>query len=256
MCKANETWASRVRTWRRNCNGQSGAGSHSRWQRAVGSHAGQCELLVAEVKDAATSAPASGDTTDAAVSDKSAKAKDPASAEKQAETQGPIAKVVSDSKTEDLIASLAATYASMIAMTAETKGSQRVTPFHAIRAPAISVPDYMKRLFTYFKCSEACLLTSLIYIDRVMKLHPGFQVSERCIHRVLATSLVLSAKFNDDVYYSNAYYAKVSGLSLKEMNTLEVFFLKAVNWSVSITTQEYEDYHSSIVHAAIGTPVR
>jgi hypothetical protein len=152
-------------------------------------------------------------------------------------------------KSDDLISALAAVYASLIAASEEPKSPQLVIRFHAIRAPGMTIPNYLTRLFSYFKCSDACLLTSLVYIDRVLKLHAQFKVSDLSIHRLLAVTLVLSAKFNDDTYYSNSYYAKVCGLTLKELNVLEATFFSLVNWKLQVTTEEYEEYQSRMLTA-------
>ena len=66
----------------------------------------------------------------------------------------------------------------------------------------------------------------LVYIDRIMKLYPDFVVNTLAIHRLLAAILVISAKFQDDTYYNNAYYANVCGLRLEALISLEIEFLK------------------------------
>merc|ERR1712056_31806 len=100
------------------------------------------------------------------------------------------------------------------------------------------------------KCSRACLVTSLVYIDRIVKLHPDFSICDRTIHRLLAVSMLLSAKYYDDVYYSNAYYARVCGLTLKEINSLEHEFLKLVNWKLDVSSEEYVEYRDRVFSAA------
>jgi hypothetical protein len=147
---------------------------------------------------------------------------------------------------DSLIAALSTVYTSVIALAGETT---QVTRFHAVSAPGMSVSAYISRLFTYFKCSNACLLTSLVYIDRVLKFHPEFKVTDLSIHRLLATSMVLSAKFNDDLCYSNAYYAKVCGVTLQELNVLEATLLKLINWKANVTTEEHAEYNCRVVAA-------
>ena len=43
---------------------------------------------------------------------------------------------------------------------------------------------------------------------------------------------MLAAKFFDDQYFNNAYYAKVGGVPTNEMNTLEVEFLFMSNFTL------------------------
>ena len=83
-----------------------------------------------------------------------------------------------------------------------------------------------------------------------MKLYPDFVVSTLAIHRLLAIILVISAKLRDDTYYDNAYYAIVCGLSLLELNALEVEFLNLIHWKIAVFPQEYKEY------AIMPSPVR
>eukprot|EP00971_Amphidinium_carterae_P312010 6202150-Amphidinium_carterae.1 len=60
---------------------------------------------------------------------------------------------------------------------------------------------------------------------------------------------MLAVKFFDDVYYSNAYYAKVGGVRTKddasayfhqhEVNALEAQFLKLIEWRLHVTPQVF-----------------
>jgi hypothetical protein len=72
-----------------------------------------------------------------------------------------------------------------------------VTKFHALRVPAISVKDYLNRIFKYASCSYECFVLALIYIDRVIQRN-SFVVNSLNVHRVVITSVMLAAKFFDD----------------------------------------------------------
>lgn len=132
---------------------------------------------------------------------------------------------------------------------------QRPTRFHAIRAPQLSIHDYLMRIATYFQCSHECFVLSLIYIDRIVKLHPQFTICNLNIHRLLVTSVMLAAKFFDDVYYSNAYYARVGGVRTQELNALEALFLKLIEWRLHVLPQEYEQYRNHVRAAVCGSSV-
>lgn len=129
---------------------------------------------------------------------------------------------------------------------------QRVTRFHAIRAPPLSINDYLSRISTYFQCSHECFVLALIYIDRIVKLHPEFTISVLNIHRLLVTSVMLAAKFFDDVYYSNSYYAKVGGVRTQELNALEAQFLRLIEWKLHVLPQEYDQYRNHVLMAVRG----
>ncbi|KAL6057022.1 Cyclin, variant 2 [Balamuthia mandrillaris] len=127
------------------------------------------------------------------------------------------------------------------------------TIFHAQRPPSISVTQYLQRILTYAPCSYECFVLALVYIDRIVQYRPEFQVNSLNIHRLLITSILLAAKFFDDCYYNNAFYAKVGGVSGKEMNRMEMEFLYLINFSLSFTADTFHRYdrelakHSKII---------
>jgi hypothetical protein len=63
-------------------------------------------------------------------------------------------------------------------------------------------------ILKYAGCSPECFVLSLVYIDRLIQRN-GVTLCSLNIHRVIITSLMLAAKFFDDQYYNNAFYAKV-----------------------------------------------
>lgn len=148
---------------------------------------------------------------------------------------------------DQLIATLTALYTALIKNARFT--SLGGTSFHCAKAPQMGIDAYLARLHTHFQCSDACFILSLVYIDRVVKCHPTFLVNELSIHRLLATTLTLGAKFHDDIYYSNAYYGKVVGLKLKEMNSLEAELLKMIDWRLDVSPEEYSRYQGRLLRA-------
>jgi Cyclin len=77
------------------------------------------------------------------------------------------------------------------------------------------------------------------------------------VHRVVITAVLLAAKFFDDAYYNNAYYAKVGGVLTPEINGLEVDFLFRINFSLYVTTDEFDKYRSELLThlASVSTPM-
>lgn len=133
-------------------------------------------------------------------------------------------------------------------------GAEPLTVFHAVRVPSVSIHDYLFRIARYFLCSSECFVISLVYIDRIMKKHSEFVICKLNIHRLILTSVMLSVKFFDDVYYSNAYYAKVGGVKGSEMNLLEMHFLKLIDWQLFVSPEEFELYKTNVLVAVSGTP--
>jgi hypothetical protein len=124
--------------------------------------------------------------------------------------------------------------------------SGKVSSFHSVRAPPISIPDYLKRIRKYFACSDECFVIALVYIDRITKASANVSVCSLTVHRMMVMAIMIAVKFEDDTYYSNKYYAKVAGLSLKEVNGLEAVMLKMLDWRMAVFPDEYQLYHSLV----------
>lgn len=66
----------------------------------------------------------------------------------------------------------------------------------------------------------------------------------------MITSVLLAAKFFDDAYYNNAYYAKVGGVLVEEMNNLETQFLFKIDFSLRVQPEVFEKYEAELVSHA------
>lgn len=102
------------------------------------------------------------------------------------------------------------------------------------------------RIHKYASCSNECFILALIYIDRLIQRN-NFLLTELNVHRVVITAVLLAAKFFDDAYYNNAYYAKVGGVLVSEMNSLEVEFLFRINFSLRVLPDVFEKYNSELI---------
>jgi len=123
---------------------------------------------------------------------------------------------------------------------------QEETKFHALRAPAIGILQYLERIHKYASCSKECFILALIYIDRLIQRN-NFLLTELNVHRVVITAVLLAAKFFDDAYYNNAYYAKVGGVLVSEMNTLECEFLFKIDFSLRVIPDVFEKYNAELI---------
>ncbi|CAA3005370.1 cyclin-U4-1-like [Olea europaea subsp. europaea] len=119
---------------------------------------------------------------------------------------------------------------------------KKISIFHGLTRPAISVYGYLQRIFKYAYCSPSCYITAYIYLDRFAKKQPLLPINSFNVHRLLITSVLVSAKFMDDIFYNNAYYAKVGGISTAEMNLLEVDFLFGLGFQLNVTPQTFHTY--------------
>ncbi|KAG0024758.1 hypothetical protein BGZ81_007604 [Podila clonocystis] len=75
----------------------------------------------------------------------------------------------------------------------------------------------------------------------------GFKINSFNIHRLLITCLMVAAKFTSDLFYSNARYAKVGGLSLPELNQLELEFLFTTRFELNVKVDELQRVGNSLL---------
>ncbi|TQD96254.1 hypothetical protein C1H46_018163 [Malus baccata] len=120
--------------------------------------------------------------------------------------------------------------------------TQKLSVFHSLTTPTISIHSYLQRIFKYADCSPSCFVVAYVYLDRFTQMQPLLPIDSFSVHRLLITSVLVSAKFMDDNYYNNAYYARVGGISTQEMNLLEVDFLFGLGFQMNVTPATYYTY--------------
>lgn len=79
--------------------------------------------------------------------------------------------------------------------------------------------------------SLSVYIYSLMLLDRAQEFNPEFIIHKKNIHRLLLVSSLVAAKYLDDLYYKNSFYATVGGVTLKVLNQLEAEFLTLVNFN-------------------------
>jgi hypothetical protein len=88
---------------------------------------------------------------------------------------------------------------------------------------------------------DSTLMLTLIYIDRLCDLNQ-LHLNDFNIHRIILATVLIAIKYNEDDYYSNDYYAKVGGISLQEINTLEYECVKLLNHKLFVEEEFYKKY--------------
>lgn len=114
----------------------------------------------------------------------------------------------------------------------------QLTVFHGLRAPPISIEAYLVRIAKYAKCSPACFAHSMVHMLKLAQRDASFAPTRLNVHRLLLTGVLISAKFLDDRYFNNAFYAKVGGVSTAELNRLELEMLQLLDFQLSVTPEQ------------------
>ena len=57
--------------------------------------------------------------------------------------------------------------------------------------------------------------------------------------------VMAAAKFYDDSFFNNELYARIGGVSVDELNALELEFVFLINFSLLITQEEFQKYYNA-----------
>jgi hypothetical protein len=76
---------------------------------------------------------------------------------------------------------------------------QKISVFQGLTRPNISIQNYLERIFKYANCSPSCIIVAYVYLDRFTQKQPSLAINSFNVHRLLITSVMVAAKFMDDM---------------------------------------------------------
>jgi len=156
--------------------------------------------------------------------------------------EGPVHISLTEEERKDrYLVIIATTLLQLVAKGDKMKVTNRVFRSASGRLPPIGLENYIARLLQYAPCDKECFLTALVYMDR---LHDkcGFIFNSMNVHRSYLIALMIAAKFFEDQPCDNGYFATVGGVSVQEINSMELTFLTMLEFRISITGFEFNLY--------------
>ena len=135
---------------------------------------------------------------------------------------------------------------------------QVAIPFNSKRIPSFTLDKYLQRIAHYLTPSPACLLVTMVYMDRILarkEEETGIYLSDYNVHKLLMACIVLASKFWSDNFYNDSYYAKVGGVSMADMVRLETTALVWLDFRLLVSSEnlfaEYAKMVQNTRHALI-----
>jgi hypothetical protein len=122
----------------------------------------------------------------------------------------------------------------------------KIKPFMTMNIPTMPIKDYLLRLAQFANISESTIILILIYIDRICKIN-NFHLNFRNIYKLIITSMIIAIKYNEDHFYSKEVYAKLGGVTMKELNYLEFQFLILIKFSLFVEKDLYDKYYDNLI---------
>jgi len=139
------------------------------------------------------------------------------------------------------VASALATFLNNYSL-ADDADQRQLTPFDSVTVPAITLERYIRHVAKRCAVSSSSLVVVLAYIRRIVgDPESEIVVHPRSVHRLFLASIVVSVKFCDDRFHKNSWFAKVGGVSLQELNALELVLLNELQWGTAVSKTEFAD---------------
>jgi len=116
--------------------------------------------------------------------------------------------------------------------------------------PSITLQNYIKRMFKYLQLRQDDLLYAMNLIEHLMnvcKTRYTYILTPTTIHKLLASSILITLKITDDKFYYQTYYAKIFGMTRDCLTQCEINFLLYIQFSVYISMEIFNDYKHSIL---------
>ncbi|TPX58719.1 hypothetical protein PhCBS80983_g02958 [Powellomyces hirtus] len=128
--------------------------------------------------------------------------------------------------------------------------SATVTRFHSRAPPGIKLDDYLRRIVKFASVEPSVVILLLVYIDRICEINPTFTISSLTVHRFIIAAVTAGSKALSDIYCTNTYYARVGGISLQELNLMEMEFCKMIGWKLSCSIILLQQYYANLVRTS------
>ena len=122
----------------------------------------------------------------------------------------------------------------------------KIKPFMTMTIPSMPIKDYLLRLSQFANINESTIILILIYIDRICKIN-NFQLNFRNIYKLIISSMIIAIKYNEDHFYSKEVYAKLGGVTMKELNYLEFQFLILIKFSLFVEKDLFDKYYDNLI---------
>ena len=122
-----------------------------------------------------------------------------------------------------------------------------IKPFTVKTIPSITIYDFIERLSKYSEVSDETFILTLIYIDKICHFYK-INLNYYNIHKIFLASFITSIKYHEDEIYSIKLYAKVGGVSHKEIINLEYEFMKLIQFRLFVNEDLFNKYKSNLIN--------
>ncbi|KAI9365768.1 cyclin-domain-containing protein [Pilaira anomala] len=111
---------------------------------------------------------------------------------------------------------------------------------------AMTTIQFIREILKRSRATYSMLQLALFYMFRLKKTNPFVN----CSRRIFLAALMTASKYLNDKNYKNKAWAKITCLSVAEINTTEIVFLKLIDYQLFVSKPLYEKW-VSLLHEHI-----
>ena len=118
-------------------------------------------------------------------------------------------------------------------------------PLYSKKIPNLPLEKFLVRIVKYAEAENNTLIVAYLYIIKfIEKEH--FILSINNMYRLLLGSVVLAKKVMEDICNQNSYYCEIGGLSLQELNMIELSLFIRINFEVNVKKEDLDNVYDLI----------
>lgn len=117
------------------------------------------------------------------------------------------------------------------------------TVYDVSSKPDLSIEKFIHRWTRYTGVGDEVILTALVYLDRAAV--SGIKIGEMTCHRMILSALVVATKWHCDDFKDMFFYAKVGGVSCKDLRQLERRLLCDMQFDAFCDSNVIAEYRSA-----------
>lgn len=120
---------------------------------------------------------------------------------------------------------------------------EAINLFNLRSLPKISFNHYLNKSIGLLTKESSTVIYSLIILDRFISR--GIILNKYNIYLCFFISFLISVKINEDKVYNDYVYAKLGGIDVKTLITLEKIYLDVIDYDIIVNEEDFKMYKSN-----------
>ena len=116
--------------------------------------------------------------------------------------------------------------------------------YHCCILEELSIQDFVVLCYKSLCFDAHMMILAMMNFDKI--LAKNFILTEKNIHKTIFICMMEVHKFYNDVTFKNKDYAKLCGISTKELLELELQFMEYVDFNMNISDENYFLYEKRL----------